>query len=248
MRLNSCLVYFLTMLIFLAASIPAAAQPLSLPNINLSESEPQSVVLSLQILLLLTILSLAPAFIILTTSFTRVVIVLSFVRSGLSTQQVPPNQVIIGLAIFLTAFIMAPSWIQVNQEALQPYLAGEIYADEAMQKALEPIRSFMFAQTRETDLSLFINMASLPRPQSPSDVPTHVLIPAFVISELKMAFQIGFLIYIPFLVIDMVVASTLMSMGMLMLPPVMISLPFKLLLFVIVDGWHLVIQTLLKSF
>lgn len=228
-----------------------AAQPLTLPRIELGltpATEPQEVAFSLQILFLLTVLSLVPAILILTTSFTRVVIVLSFVRSGLSTQQVPPNQVILGLAVFLTFFIMAPYWSQVNEHALQPYLSGRISAQEALENGAEPIRSFMFKETREKDLALFIGLTDLPRPENRKDVPTHVLIPAFVISELKTAFEIGFLVYVPFLVIDMVVASTLMSMGMLMLPPVMISLPFKLLLFVIVDGWHLVVQALLESF
>lgn len=241
----------LVLVILVGASFPAAAEPLVFPHLELGLTPadgPQEVVLSLQLLFLLTVLSLAPALLILTTSFTRIVIVLSFVRSGLSTQQVPPNQVILGLALFLTFFIMAPYWGQVNQQALQPYLAGELSAEEALEHGTEPIRSFMFLETREKDLALFIQLADLPRPKDQADVPTHVLIPAFIISELKTAFEIGFLIYIPFLVIDMVVASTLMSMGMLMLPPVMISLPFKLLLFVMVDGWHLVVQALLQSF
>ncbi|HHY93331.1 MAG TPA: flagellar type III secretion system pore protein FliP, partial [Firmicutes bacterium] len=209
---------------------------------------PQEVAVSLQILFLLTVLSLAPAILILTTSFTRIVVVLSFLRSGLATQQVPPNQVVIGLALFLTFFVMAPYWQETNQQALQPYLAGNITATEALNRGVQPIRTFMFKETREKDLALFVNLAGLARPRGPEDIPTHVLIPAFVISELKTAFELGFLIYLPFLVIDMVVASTLMSMGMLMLPPVMISLPFKLLLFVLVDGWHLVVQSLLQSF
>ncbi|NMA55653.1 MAG: flagellar type III secretion system pore protein FliP [Firmicutes bacterium] len=211
-------------------------------------TEPQEVALGLQLLFLLTVLSLVPAILILTTSFTRIVVVLSFVRSGLSIQQMPPNQIILGLALFLTFFIMAPYWGQANEQALQPYLSGQLSAAEALQLASEPIRTFMFRETREKDLALFIGLADLPRPHDRSDVPTHILIPAFVISELKTAFEIGFLIYIPFLIIDMVVASTLMSMGMLMLPPVMISLPFKLLLFVMVDGWHLVIRSLLETF
>lgn len=245
-----CVSVIITLIVF-GASNSAAAQPLVFPRVELGltpATEPQEVALSLQLLFLLTVLSLAPAILILTTSFTRVVIVLSFVRSGLSTQQVPPNQVILGLALFLTFFIMAPYWSQVNEQALQPYLSGQISPQEALRSGAEPIRSFMFKETREKDLALFVQLADLPRPEDYEDVPTHVLIPAFVISELKTAFQIGFLIYIPFLIIDMVVASTLMSMGMLMLPPVMISLPFKLLLFVIVDGWHLVVQSLLESF
>jgi flagellar biosynthetic protein FliP len=250
--LKRCLaIVSLMLVILLGLSLPAAAEPLPFPRLELGlipADGPQEVVLSLQLLFLLTVLSLAPALLILTTSFTRIAIVLSFVRSGLSTQQVPPNQIILGLALFLTFFIMAPYWGQVNQLALQPYLAGELSSQEAFEIGAEPIRSFMFKETRERDLALFIQLADLPRPEDQVDVPTHVLIPAFVISELKTAFEIGFLMYIPFLVIDMVVASTLMSMGMLMLPPVMISLPFKLLLFVMVDGWHLVVQALLQSF
>ncbi|MGB9825794.1 MAG: flagellar type III secretion system pore protein FliP [Desulfofundulus sp.] len=229
---------------------PAGAAPV-LPRVELGLSPaggPEDVAVSLQILFLLTVLSLAPAILILTTSFTRIVVVLSFLRSGLATQQVPPNQVIIGLALFLTFFVMAPYWQEVNQAALQPYLAGQLPAATAFERGVQPIRNFMFKETREKDLALFVQLANLPQPRGPEDIPTHVLIPAFVISELKTAFEIGFLIYIPFLIIDMVVASTLMSMGMLMLPPVMISLPFKLLLFVLVDGWHLVIQALIQSF
>lgn len=227
------------------------AAPLAIPRIGLevdSSENPEDVALSLQIIALLTVLSLAPAILILMTSFTRIVVVLSFMRSALATQQMPPNQVLIGLALFLTFFIMAPVWSDINQNALQPYLNGEIQQEEAFDRGLEPIKGFMLNQTREKDLALFINMLGGPQPASPADVPTSALIPAFAISELKTAFQIGFIIYIPFVVIDMVVASTLMSMGMLMLPPMMISLPFKLLLFILVDGWNLVVQTLLTSF
>ena len=238
-------------LIVFGASCHAAAQPLSFPRLEVGvtpTTEPQEVALGLQLLLLLTVLSLVPAILILTTSFTRVVVVLSFVRNGLSIQQTPPNQIILGLALFLTFFIMAPYWSLANEQALQPYLDGQIPMEEALERGAEPLRTFMFQETREKDLALFIGLADLPRPQDRAEVPTHVLIPAFVISELKTAFEIGFLIYIPFLVIDMVVASTLMSMGMLMLPPVMISLPFKILLFVLVDGWHLITRSLLISF
>lgn len=233
------------LLTFLLAGL-TKAQPIDLPSLGLEE--PEDVALTLQILFLLTILSLAPAIVIMVTSFTRIVVVLSFVRSALATQNMPPNQVIIALALFLTFFTMAPYWQQVNELALQPYLAGELHYEEAVAEAVEPVRSFMFRQTREKDLALFVSLVDLERPQGPEDIPTYVLIPAFIISELKTAFQIGFLIYIPFLVIDMVVASTLMSMGMLMLPPVMISLPFKILLFVMVDGWHLVVRSLILGF
>jgi flagellar biosynthetic protein FliP len=221
------------------------------PNINIgveAANNPRDVALSLQVLFVLTVLSLAPSILIMMTSFTRIIVVLSFLRSALATQQMPPNQVLVGLALFLTFFTMSPYWDQVNQTALQPYLAGRVSQDAALTAALKPMREFMFKQTRENDLALFVNISDAPRPDSPDDVPTTTLIPAFVISELKTAFQIGFLIYIPFIVIDMVVASTLMSMGMMMVPPVMISLPFKILLFILVDGWHLVVRSLVTSF
>jgi flagellar biosynthetic protein FliP len=197
---------------------------------------------------LLTVLSLAPAILILMTSFTRIIVVFSFLRHALGTQQMPPNQVLVGLALFLTVFVMTPAWQKVNSDALQPYLASEIPQEEALEKAVKPLRRFMLKQTREQDLALFVKTAKLQRPRKPEEVSTLVLLPAFVISELKTAFQIGFLIYIPFLVIDMVVASVLLSMGMMMLPPIMISLPFKLLLFVLVDGWALLVGSMLKSF
>lgn len=209
---------------------------------------PADAVASLQVLLLLTMISLAPALLVLTTSFTRIIVVLSFVRSALGTQQMPPNQVLIGLALFLTFFIMAPTLDEVNRAALQPYLAGEIGHEQAVAQGSEPLRRFMLRHTREKDLELFLAMAELPPPLGPEEVPTYVLAPAFAISELKTAFQMGFILFIPFIVIDMVVSSTLMSMGMMMLPPMMISLPFKILLFVMIDGWHLVVESLLSSF
>lgn len=205
--------------------------------------------LVLQIVLLLTIISLAPAIIVMLTSFTRTIIVLSFVRNGIGVQQVPPTQVLIGLALFMTIFIMAPVWGEINEQAFQPYINQEISINEALQNAQIPLRDFMFRQTREKDLALFVHHARLNSAiNTPSDVPTYVLIPSFIISEIKTAFQMGFIIYIPFLVIDMIVSSTLMSMGMLMLPPVMISLPFKILLFLLVDGWNLVINSILVGF
>jgi len=209
---------------------------------------PQAISSGLQMLILLTVLSLAPAMLVLLTAFTRIVIVLSFVRNALAAPQVPPNQVIVGLALFLTFFVMTPTWNQINQQALQPYLEGELDRQMAYTLAIEPVREFLFKQTRERDLALFISMSNLPRPETQDDVPTYALIPAFVISELKTAFQMGVLIFIPFLLIDMVVASALMSMGMMMLPPSLISMPFKLLLFVMVDGWHLIVRSLLTSF
>ncbi len=209
---------------------------------------PHDVATTLQILFLLTLLSLAPGLLILTTSFVRTVVVLSFVRHALSTQQTPPNAVLIGLSLFLTFFVMAPTWKRVNDEALQPYMNGKIGYQAALERGSVPLREFMFKQTRDKDLALFVSLSALKRPRNRSDVPTYVLIPAFVISELKTAFQIGVLIFIPFLVVDLVVSSVLMSMGMMMLPPVAISLPFKLLVFVLVDGWHLIVQSLIMSF
>lgn len=202
---------------------------------------------ALQIVFLLTVLTLAPAILILMTSFTRIVVVLGFVRNALATGQMPPNQVLIGLALFLTVFVMAPVFGQINQQALQPYLAGEMEAGEAFAKAEGPIREFMLKHTREKDLAMLVGVSGEEQPAHPASVSTLALIPAFAISELKTAFQIGFVMFVPFLVIDMVVASTLMSMGMLMLPPMMISLPFKIVLFVLVDGWHLVIRSLVTG-
>lgn len=213
-----------------------------------SSSSPENVSTSVQLLLLLTVLSLAPSILILMTSFTRIIIVLSFVRTSLATQQMPPNQVLIGLALFLTFFIMAPIFSEVNEEALTPLFNEEISIDEAYDRAAVPFKEFMAKHTRTKDLELFLNYAGNERPETIQDVPLTTLVPAFALSEIKTAFQIGFMIFIPFLVIDMVVASVLMSMGMMMLPPVMISLPFKILLFVLVDGWYLVVKSLLQSF
>lgn len=216
-------------------------------NVNTSDN-PEDVFTSIQLLILLTILSLAPAFLILMTSFARIVIVLSFVRNALATQQMPPNQVIIGLALFITLFVMGPTFSEVNQNSLQPYLDGRIAQDVAFEEASKPFKHFMIKQTREKDLLLFLNYSKTVKPKNVEEIPLTVLVPAFTISELKTAFQMGFMIFIPFLIIDMVVASTLMAMGMMMLPPVMISLPFKILLFIMVDGWHLVTKSLLESF
>ncbi len=212
--------------------------------------EPDNVSATLFLLFILTVLTLAPAILVMTTSFTRIIVVFGFLRQAMATQQSPPNQVLIGLALFLSFFIMAPTYQRVNDEALQPYIQGEIEEiGTAFEAALEPIRDFMFLQIRNPrDLALFIDIAGLDAPETRADVPTHVLVPAFVISELRLAFEIGFIIYIPFLIIDMVVASTLMAMGMMMLPPVFVSLPFKIILFVLVDGWYLVIGSLVRSF
>ncbi len=228
-----------------------AAPLLPIPNINIDIGEaqnPTELSTSLQILFALTVLTIAPAILIMVTSFTRIVVVLSFVRNALGTQQMPPNQVLMSLALFLTFFTMSPYLTEINDKALQPYLAGRISQEAAFNAAVVPIRTFMIKQTRENDLALFVNVSEEKRPETQDEISTLTLIPAFIISELKTAFQIGFLIYVPFIVIDMVVASTLMSMGMMMLPPAMISLPFKILLFVLVDGWHLIVKSLMDSF
>ncbi|PRR99123.1 flagellar type III secretion system pore protein FliP [Bacillus atrophaeus] len=213
-----------------------------------NSSDPDNVSSTVKLLLLLTVFSVAPGILILMTCFTRIVIVLSFVRTSLATQSMPPNQVLIGLALFLTFFIMAPTFSEINKEALTPLMDNKISLDEAYTKAEEPIKEFMSKHTRQKDLSLFMNYAKMDKPESLKDIPLTTMVPAFAISELKTAFQIGFMIFIPFLIIDMVVASVLMSMGMMMLPPVMISLPFKILLFVLVDGWYLIVKSLLQSF
>lgn len=236
--------------IFLTVATQAHAEPL-IPSVNIdvgTAETPDEVAASLQLFAVLTIVSFAPGILMMTTSFVRIVVVIGFLRNALSTQNVPPNQVVISLALFLTFYIMAPYWNQANEQGIQPYLAGEISQEEAIENIVYPVREFMFKQTREADLALFVNLSEAERPESQDDVSTFVLIPAFIISELKTGFQLGFMIYIPFIVIDMIVASTLMSMGMMMLPPVMISLPFKILLFVMVDGWHLLIQSLVTSF
>lgn len=221
---------------------------LEIPALDIFSEDTENLTSTVQLVLILTVLSLAPAILILMTCFTRIIIVLSFVRSGLATQQMPPNQVIVGLALFLTFFIMAPVFSEVNENALQPMFEGEMSQEEAFEEAAAPMKAFMAEHTREKDLALFMGYAGEPRPETLDDIPLTALVPAFAISELKTAFQIGFMIFVPFLVIDMVVASVLMSMGMMMLPPVMIALPFKVLLFVMVDGWHLIVRSLLFSF
>src|SRR5690625_4148289 len=211
-------------------------------------SDPENISMTVRLLLLLTVLSLAPSILILMTSFTRIIIVLSFVRTSLATQQMPPNQLLIGLALFMTFFIMAPTFSEINEQALQPLFAEEITLEEAYDNASTPLKEFMAKHTREKDLQLFIDYGNLDRPESIQDIPLSVLIRAFAISEMKTAFQMGFMIFIPFLIIAIAVASVLMSMVMMMLPPVMISLPFKILLFVLVDGWYLISHSLLDGF
>ena len=226
----------------LAATLPTL-------QIGLTETDdPKEVAVVIEILLLFTVLSMAPAILLLTTCFPRLIIAFSFLRSALGTQQMPPAQILIGLSLFLTLFIMTPVLKEINETAVKPYMAEEISLLVAFDEAVKPMRAFMFKQTREKDLALFLGIETLQTPANKDEVPLSILVPSFVISELKTAFQIGFILFLPFLVIDMVVASVLLSMGMMMLPPVMVSLPFKLLLFVLVDGWYLIVGSLVKSF
>jgi flagellar biosynthetic protein FliP len=236
------------LLLFLLAT-EALAITLPTVQVGLAETEdPKKVAALIEILLIFTVLSMAPAIILMTTCFTRLVVTFSFLRTALGTQQMPPAQLLIGLSLFLTFFIMTPVLREMNDTAVKPYMEEKIGLQQAYEAGIKPLRTFMFKQTREKDLALFLGIAKLAKPDNRDEVPTSILIPAFVISELKTAFQIGFILYLPFLVIDMVVASVLLSMGMMMLPPVMVSLPFKLLLFVLVDGWYLIVGSLVKSF
>lgn len=229
-----------------------------IPNINLQVNEarsPREIALSLQILFLLSILSLAPSIVILMTAFLRIAIVFDFIKRALSLQQMPPNQVMFGLALFLTFFIMWPTFQKINDEAIQPFINQErlppnkrLTVDEFFDKSINPLREFMFKQTDPAYIAFFMNMRDLPAPNEYKDIPTYVLIPAFVVNELTVGFKIGILLFIPFIVIDMIVASVLMAMGMIMLPPVMISLPFKIIIFVLVDGWEILIYHLFRSF
>lgn len=247
--------FIFTSICILFFAVQLHAEPLALPNINIDigqSNDPAQVTSSLQMIFILTILALAPSILIMLTAFTRIIISLHFVRSALGTQQMPPNQVLIGLALFLTFFVMAPTFEVVNDEALQPFAAAEISQEVALEKGMYPIKEFMLRQTRDVDLKLFADIAKMPPIENEDDLvnemPATILIPAFIISEIRAGFMIGFLIFIPFIVIDMVVASTLMSMGMMMLPPAMIALPFKILLFIMVDGWNLVIGQLTQTF
>lgn len=230
---------------------PEQALTQELPGLSLSMGDtvgPKQVSIVLQIMILLTVLTMAPAILLMTTSFIRIVIVLSFLRQAMGTQQMPPNQIIIGLAMFLTFFIMSPVFTQINDIALQPYLQEKIEEKEALQLAINPLRDFMFSQVREDDLKLMVDISKSQTPETKEELSTLTLIPAFILSELRRAFQIGFMIFIPFLIIDMITASVLMTMGMLMLPPIVISLPFKVLLFVLVDGWNLIVGSLMQGF
>ncbi|MFV3406090.1 MULTISPECIES: flagellar type III secretion system pore protein FliP [Pseudomonas] len=248
--MNGAARLLLTLALLLAAPLALAADPLSIPAITLSNGADgqQEYSVSLQILLIMTALSFIPAFVILMTSFTRIIIVFSILRQALGLQQTPSNQVLTGMALFLTMFIMAPVFEKVNSGAIQPYLAEQMTAQQAIDKAQGPLKDFMLAQTRQSDLDLFVRLSKRTDIAGPDQVPLTILVPAFVTSELKTAFQIGFMIFIPFLIIDMVVASVLMAMGMMMLSPLIISLPFKIMLFVLVDGWALIMGTLAGSF
>lgn len=231
--------------------LPALCSAVSLPTVSLGVEEadtPQQVSTALQVLFIITILSVTPSIILMTTCFTRIVIVLGFLRQAMGTQNMPPTQIILGLSLFLSFFVMSPTLNEINEKALQPYMAETITQGEALDNAILPLRTFMFSQVREQELNLMAELTLDSEPTNENDIPTMTLIPAFLLSELKLAFQMGFMIYIPFLVIDMIVASILMSMGMMMLPPVIISMPFKLLLFVLVDGWNLIVGSLIKSF
>lgn len=248
-RHRRTLLFVLTGLAVLLLASSVGAQVL--PKITLGvekATKPADVAVALEIVFLMTILTLAPSILILMTSFTRIVVVLSFLRHAMGTQTMPPNQVIVGMALFMTLFIMMPTVKNINDNALQPYLQEKIDYKVALKNGMSPLREFMLRQCNEKDVALFVRASKSPQPRNVDDLPNEVIIPAFVISELKTAFMIGFIIYIPFLIIDMVVASVLLSMGMMMLPPVMVSLPFKLILFVLADGWNLVVQQLIASF
>lgn len=236
----------------LGMALPCLAQNgVMVPKINIGvgkANSPEEVSNSLQILLLMTVLSLAPALMVMVTSFTRIVIILSFTRTAIGSAQVPPNSVLVGLALFLTFFTMAPVVNKINENAFRPYMEHKITFQQATTKASVPLRDFMLKQTRIKDIALFVRLSNAPRPRTKEDLSMAVVVPAFLISELKTAFTIGFMIFIPFLVIDMVVSVTLMSMGMMMLPPMMVAMPFKILLFVLVDGWHLIVRAIALSF
>jgi len=246
---KSALILLLLSFFMLTAATRAMAQPLPKVTIEFPEkTDKENAPIALQILFLITILTLAPSIIIMMTSFTRLIIVFHFLRQALGTQQAPANQVVVGLSLFLTFFIMQPVIIQINDSALQPFLAEKITQEAAIENAMTPVRAFMLKQVRDKDLMLFVKLAKIERPKNQEDLPTYVLIPSFIISELRIAFQLGFVIYMPLLLIDLIVGVILMSMGMMMLPPVMISMPFKILLFVLVDGWYLVIDSVVSGF
>lgn len=244
------LIKVLLPLILLLAGSAAMAQ-VTIPSVNFGFKQtqnPTEVVNTVKMVLVLTVLTLAPAILIMMTGFTRILIVLSFLRQAIGVQQMPPNQMLVGLSLFLTFFIMGPAFTEINQKALQPYMNNQLTQDQALENTLAPLRKFMFNQTRDQDLALFVKLAQVEKPKTRADVPTLVLVPAFIVSELKTAFMIGFIIFLPFLIIDILAASVLMAMGMMMVPPAVIALPFKIMLFVLVDGWSLLIGSMVKSF
>ncbi len=253
MKKNFIIIGLFLILFFGAGNIIAQQQTTTvpLPSVGISigtSDNPEDLSVTLQLLLLLTILSLAPSILIMTTSYLRIIIVFQFLKTSMGTMQMPPNQLLAGIALFITFFVMAPTWETVHQTALKPYLDHQINIEEAYDKGIEPIRNFMLKNVRNEDLELFASMADIERPDTPADLPIHVLIPAYILSELRAGFIIGFFLFIPFVMVDMIISSILMSMGMMMLPPMLISLPFKILLFVLVDGWNLIVSSLVRSF
>jgi len=256
MKNQNLYIVFLLIILFAATSFAQQTQQTQslsfpLPKLDVqvgSSDNPQDVSVTLQILLLMTILALAPSIMIMTTAYLRIIIVFHFLKSALGTQQMPPGQLLAGVALFITFFVMAPTWNKVNEEALKPLMDEKITTEEAYNKGIEPIREFMFRNVRDEDLGLFISLANMTRPNNRNELPTYIVIPAFVISELRTGFIIGFFLFIPFLMVDMIISSILMSMGMMMLPPMLVSLPFKILLFILVDGWNLIIGSVVRSF
>lgn len=251
--MKKALFIFLLLFLFCFAGSTFAQQAgsITFPKIGINigtSNNPKDISVTLQILFLMTVLSLAPSIMIMTTSYLRIIIVFHFLKTALGTPQMPPGQLIAGIALFMTFFIMAPTWSKVNDQAIKPLMNGKITAEQAYDKGIQPVRDFMFRNVRNEDLELFIGLANLNRPKDRKDLPTYVLVPAFVLSELRAGFIIGFFLFVPFLMIDMIIASILMSMGMMMLPPTLISLPFKILLFILVDGWHLIVGSLVRSF
>ena len=236
---------------FAQQTSPTQSLSFPLPKVDVqvgSSNDAKDVSVTLQILLLMTILALAPSIMIMTTAYLRIIIVFHFLKSALGTQQMPPGQLLAGVALFITFFVMAPTWNKVNEEALKPLMDEKITTEEAYNKGIEPIREFMFKNVRDEDLGLFISLANMTRPKNRNELPTYIVVPAFVISELRTGFIIGFFLFIPFLMVDMIISSILMSMGMMMLPPMLVSLPFKILLFILVDGWNLIIGSVVRSF
>jgi flagellar biosynthetic protein FliP len=244
-------IFLILFFVLLAGNTFAQSPSIPLPKIGIdvgTSDKPQDISVTLQLLLLMTVLSLAPSILIMTTSYLRIIITFHFLKTALGTSQMPPSQLLAGIALFITFFIMAPTWSKVNDQALKPLMDGKMSVDSAYNKGIEPIREFMFRNVRDEDLELFISLASIERPNKRQDLPTYIVIPAFALSELRAGFIIGFFLFIPFLMVDMIISSILMSMGMMMLPPTLVSLPFKILLFILVDGWNLIVGSLVRSF